>query len=63
MFISQSSQHGAGLFLSTVPSTADLRLTDQEFLHNYWHRFGLLGVLQVLADRSCASTCREFPPR
>jgi len=63
--ISQSSQHGAGLFLSTVPSTADLRLTDQEqeFLHNYWHRFGLLGELQVLADRPCASTCREFPPR
>jgi len=61
--ISQSSQHGAGLFLSTVPSTADLRLTDQEFLQNYWHRFGLLGALQVLADRSCASTCRKFPPR
>ena len=37
--ISQSSQHGAGLFLSTVPSTVDLRLTDQEFLQNYWHRF------------------------
>jgi len=52
-----------GLFLSIVPSTADLRLTDQEFLQNYWHRFGLLGALQVLADRSCASTCREFPPR
>ena len=53
--ISQSSQHGAGLFLSTVPSTADLLLTDQEFLQNYWHRFGLLGALQVLADKSCAS--------
>ena len=43
--------------------THDLRLTDQEFLQNHWHRFGLLGALQVLADRSCASTCREFPPR
>ena len=49
--------------LHPVPSTADLRLTDQEFLHNFLHRFGLLGELQVLAGRSCASTCCEFPPK
>jgi hypothetical protein len=60
--ISQSSQHGAGLFLSSVPATPDLRLTDKEFLVNYWHRFGLIGELGVLVGKTCTATCRLFPP-
>jgi len=48
--------------LPPPPPTSDLQ-TRSFSKTTGWHRFGLLGALQVLADRSCASTCREFPPR
>ena len=50
-----------GLFLNTVPSSDDVRLTNQQYLINWWHRFGLIDKLDnILNDKLCAHTCPHF---
>jgi hypothetical protein len=44
----QSSQYGAGVFLNTIGSYKVVRLTNQEYLDNVWHRFGLIAHLGLL---------------
>jgi hypothetical protein len=60
--IQQSSQYGAGIFLNTVGTDDTIRINNEEYLDNVWHRFGLITHVGLLNGKACARTCKDFSP-
>ena len=61
--IRQCSQEGAGRFMGVVAGRSkDLQLTNDDYLVNFWHRFGLPQRLLQLPTARCGPKCSTHGP-